>query len=186
MRKIRDFKLRLPYKEIRRKIRKELDLDAMGLGDPRFQIFIDSVQERLHPSGIFESFGPGADTAGLSPLPGLAHTLGLATLGAGSTDLSLEARAAGPERGRLMELVSAAAMERTVQFVLGLLEEEVEAERCELSPIHYLQDPEQVLTVVEKLEGSKIGLRCEAGRLLPDSSAAFCLSWLMRRGAKKK
>jgi len=178
MRKIRDFKLRLPYKEIRRKIRKELDLDAMGLGDPRFQIFIDSVQERLHPSVIFESFGPDADTAG--------HTLGLATLGAGSTDLSLEARAAGPERGRLMELVSAAAMERTVQFVLGLLEEEVEAERCELSPIHYLQDPEQVLTVVEKLEGSKIGLRCEAGRLLPDSSAAFCLSWLMRRGAKKK
>lgn len=186
MRKIRNFNLRLPFKEIRRRARKVVDLDALGLDDPKFYTLLTDVQRRLRPAVIFDSFGPESeDTAALAPLPGLAHTLGLATLGADVASLLSEERAKGEERGRLAELIASAALERTVQFVVGLLADEVEAERCELSPIHHLNEPEAVGAVLEKLGGSKIALTLEAGRLDPEFSTAFCISWIAKKGRRK-
>jgi len=185
MRKIRDFNLRLPFKETRRRARKVADLAALGLEDQRFQLLVEDVQRRLHPSVIYESFSPEAETALLAPIPGLAHTVGLATLGPEAEPLLSEARDAGPARGKVMELILRSALDRTVQFIISLLDDELEADRCELSPIHIIEDPERLDQVLKTLEGPKIGLQAEGGELCPAFSAAFCVSWIaLKRGRK--
>ncbi|MFH1724156.1 MAG: hypothetical protein ABII00_05980 [Elusimicrobiota bacterium] len=187
MRKIREFNLRLPFKEIRRRARQAADLNAMGLDDPKLQLLIEVVQRRLRPAVIFASFGPESrETAALAPIPGLAHTLGLATLGPDIAPLIAETRTENEQRGGLLELVAAVALERAVQFVTGLLRDEVESERCELSPIQHLDEAEAVSAVLERLGGGKIGLKLEAGRLSPEHSTAFCLSWIARKGRRRK
>lgn len=187
MKKIRDFRLKLHFKELRRKARRQLDLDAMGLDDPAFVALLERAEAALSPAVIYESFGPESEeTARLAPLPGLAHTLGLATLGAGADSWAAELASRSSEHGRLAELLLSGALDQTVQFVLGLLKPEVEAERCELSPIQLVAEPEALGAVHAKLEGGKIEVALEAGRLVPSRSAAFCLSWIkQRRGASK-
>ena len=41
MKKIRDFNLRLPFKEIRRRARRKVDFQAAGLDDAKLMLLID-------------------------------------------------------------------------------------------------------------------------------------------------
>lgn len=191
MRKIRDFRLRISHKELRRRARSVVDLASLGLSEDRrddrkFEVLVDAFSARLKPAVLFESFSSeSTETAELSPLPGLAHTLALITLGPGAAEAQAEARTESEARGKLLDLMALMAGEEAVQFVANLLKDEVEEERCELSPIHYLSDPEALSLAFRKLDGAKIGLSLEAGRLLPEGSAAFCLSWVSRGRSRK-
>jgi hypothetical protein len=195
VRKIRDFRLRLSHKEVRRRARSVADLESIGLGlaeerfrrdDPALEKLVDAFCRRLKPAVLFESFGPDSpETAALSPLPGLAHTLALTTLGSGAGEAVAEASTENKTRGKLYELMARMAGEEAVQFVTGLLKDEVEEERCDLSPIHYLTERQDLNLAFEKLGGSKIGLSLDAGGLHPVFSSAFCLSWISRGRSKK-
>jgi hypothetical protein len=187
VRKIRDFRLRLSLKETRRRCRKAADLAALGVEDDRsFQALLDRFEAAARPAVIFETFGGDTDkTVGLAPIPGLANTLGLSTLGPGVEPLLAQARAEGEARGRLLEALAAIAVDETVRFVIDLLQEDLETERCELSPIHFVVEPEPLRRVLETLQGEKIGLALTEAGALPPHSAAFCLSWLAQRGRAK-
>lgn len=187
MRKIRDFNLRLHFKETRRRLRKAADLHSLGLGDDQALAgLFKSFEESLKPAVIFETFGPESwDTAGFSPIPGVAHTLGLATLGPAAGRLVESARAGSEERGKVFETMAQAALDQAVAFVLNLLKDEVEAERCDLSPIQILSEAEALKAVVDRLEGEKIEVSAQGGVLAPPHSVAFCLSWIARRRGSK-
>lgn len=182
MKKIRGFKLSLHPKDLRRRLRKSVDFAALGLQEEAaFQDHVDALTRRLSPAVLFDSLGPeSAQTAAMAPIPGLAHTVGLLTLGP-DTQPTLDAEdAAGAGRGALARLLLQASVEASIQFVTDLLKDELEEERCELSPIHYLADPVQVAALFDRLQGGKIGLRLAEGALSPAFSAAFCLSWISR------
>jgi hypothetical protein len=195
VRKIRDFRLRLSHKEVRRRARSTVDLQSIGLGqsedrfrrdDPALEKLVDAFCGRLKPAVLFESFNPDStETAALSPLPGLAHTLALTTLGPGAGEAVAEAGARNETRGRLYELMARMAGEEAVQFVTGLLKDEVEEERCDLSPIHCLTERQPLTLAFEKLGGSKIGLSLDAEGLHPVFSSAFCLSWISRGRSRR-
>ncbi|MFA6092950.1 MAG: hypothetical protein WCU88_09160 [Elusimicrobiota bacterium] len=188
MRKIRGFRLAIHPKELRRRLRRAADLEAVGLAeDEAFEKHVVGFGRRLSPSVVFESFGAESkDTAELSPLPGLAHTLGALSLGAGADAFCQEEREAHEERGKLAAYLTRMALEEGVRFVIELIAEEVEDERCDLSPIHYLREPGQLAFALEKLCASKIGLSCEEeGRLRPEIAAVFCLSWIARPRGRK-
>ncbi|MFH2204671.1 MAG: hypothetical protein ABIJ96_16275 [Elusimicrobiota bacterium] len=189
MKKIRNFNLRLHFKEIRQRAKRKFDLNKIGLDDDGLSRLIDDVEKRLKPAVIYESFGPEAeDTAKLAPVPGLAHTLGIATLGPDLLPYVIETREASEQRGLLLEFIAASALRQAVNFIISLLKDDLEAERCELSPIEYLDSPEQSAAVHAKLDGGKILVELKDGALRPEHSAAFCVSWLAKRrgGAKKR
>jgi len=187
MRKIRGFRLALHPKELRRRLRRFADLRACGVEDEAsFERHISSFAERLEPAVVFDSLGPESkETAKISPIPGLAHTLGFVTLGPGADDWLSREQSAGEERGKLAERILAAALEESVRFVSGLIAGEVESERCDLSPIHYVSDAGHLAAMAEKLKASKIGLALDGAGLRPRSSAAFCLSWIARPRGKR-
>lgn len=186
MRKIRGFRLKIPHKDFRRRARKIVDLNALGLADDRsIELAIKDFLARVRPAVIFDSFGPESETAELSSMPGLAHTLGLVSLGPDVGPMVAEAGTTSESRGKLLELMVSSAIDQAVQFVIGLLKEEVEAERCQLSPIQHLRDADAE-AVLRALDGGKIGMALEAGRLTPERSTAFCLTWLAKpRRARK-
>lgn len=185
MRKIREFNMDLPFKEIRRRALRGAQAPPPGFDDARLAAVLDAAERTLKPSVIFESYGPEApDTAALAPLPGLAHTVAITTLGPGFGAHLDETRTASPAAGKVLDAAAAVASERATQFVLSLLKDEVEAERCDLSPIQYLDDPQAVALVHERLGGAKIGVGVEAGRLAPAHTRAFCVSWIARRGRR--
>lgn len=187
MKKIRNFNLRLHFKEIRHRARKKFDLNKMGLDDDNLRKLLDKVETTIKPAVIYESFGSdSAETAKLAPVPGLAHTMGLATLGPDLTSLIVETREISEPRGELLELVAASALKQTVAFVASLIRDDLEAERCELSPIEHLDTPELVQTLFDKMEGGKIMLEVRNGSLFPEYSTAFSMSWLAKRRGKKK
>ena len=185
MRKIRDFNMRLPFKEIRRRALRGAQAPPPGFDDARLVSLLDAAEAKLKPSVIFDSYGPtAADTAALAPLPGLAHTLAITTLGPSFGPHLAEVRTASPAAGKVLDSAAAVASERAVQFVLSLIKEEVEDERCELSPIQFLEDAEALSKVHEKLGGAKIGVAVEAGRFAPEYARAFCVSWIARKGKR--
>lgn len=187
MKKIRNFNLRLHFKEIRHRARRMFDLNKLGLDDENLRKLLQEVEDKLQPAVIYESFGAeNEETAALAPVPGLAHTLGLATLGPNLGSHIVETREISAPRGELLELVAASALKQSVNFVASLLKDDLEAERCELSPIEYLENPDAVRVVYDKLDGSKILLELRRGELSPDYSKAFCLSWMSKRRGKKK
>jgi hypothetical protein len=188
VKKIRNFKLRLHFKDLRHRGRKRFDMTKMGLGeDTELKKFLDSVEARLTPAVIYETFGADSeDTTEISSLKGLAHTLGLANLGPGLSELLVEVEEVSEERGKFLKMVCESALSQAVTFVTRLLKDEVEQERCELSPTQYIEDPEAVKKIFNKLEGGKIDLSLEGETLSPEYSAAFCLSWVLKRRAKKK
>ena len=187
MKKIRNFNLRLHFKEIRLRARRKFDLVKLGLNDENLNKLVGEVEARLKPAVIYESFGPeNADTARLSPVPGLAHTLGLATLGPDLLPYIVETREISEQRGELLDLVAASALRQAVNFIISLLKDDLEDERCELSPLEYLEDTDAVKAAHEKLEGGKILVELKDGALYPEHSAVFCVSWLAKRRGRKK
>lgn len=188
MKKIRNFKLHLHFKETRRRARRKFDLASLGLGDEQWANLLSAVEERMKPAVVYETFrAESADTAGLAPIPGLAHTLGLATLGPGPASLLEEAGRDSEEMRRLYELILASGLEQAVQFVIMLLRKDVEAERCELSALAHITEYEPLERLFNKLEGGKIDVALTQAGLHPAQSTAFCLSWISqpRRGGAK-
>ena len=188
MKKIRNFRLRLHFKDIRRRAKRKFDLDALDLGDANLVDWLDEAERRMSPAVIYESFGPDSETIDLAPIPGLAHTIGIATLGPGVSKMIEEAAARSEERGRMCEMIARVALDQSVQFVLNLLKDDVEKDRCELSPIQIVEEAEPLKRLYDKLGGAKIEVDLTDGRLAPALTRAFCLSWILkgRRSKKKK
>lgn len=185
MRKIRDFNMRLPFKEIRRRALRGAEAPPPGFDDARLIAILDRAEKGLKPSVLFESYGPDSpETAALSPVPGLAYTVAVATMGPSFPHILDELRTEHPGSGKILDAAAAVAGERAVQFVLSLIKDEVEDERCELSPIHYITDPDALSLVLSKLDGAKVGVTLEAGHLAPGQSRAFCVSWIARKGRR--
>ena len=115
MRKIRDFNMRLPFKEIRRRALRGAEAPPRGFDDARLIALLDAAEANLRPSVIFDSFGAASsDTAALAPLPGLAHTLAIATLGPSFGPHLAEVRTASPAAGKVLDAAAAVASERAV------------------------------------------------------------------------
>jgi hypothetical protein len=185
MRKIREFNMHLPFKEIRRRALRGAEAGPLGFEESKLPSVLARAEAALKPSVLFESYGPDSpETAALAPIPGVGHTVAVTTLGPAFGARLEELLTEDPRAAKVLEAAAATAFERATAFVLSLIKEDVEDERCDLSPINYLDDPEALATVLAKLEGAKIGVTLEAGRLAPGHSKAFCVSWLARKGKR--
>lgn len=185
MRKIREFNMHLPFKEIRRRALRGAEAGPLGFEESKLPSVLERAEAALKPSVLFESYGPDSpETAALAPIPGVGHTVAVTTLGPAFGARLEELLTEDPRSAKVLEAAAATAFERATAFVLSLIKEDVEDERCDLSPIHYLTDPEALATVLAKLEGAKIGVSLEAGNLTPGHSKAFCVSWLARKGKR--
>ncbi len=188
MRKIIGFKLGLRIKEIQRRAKKaKLDLEAAGLPEAELQILLNKAAKALKPAVIFETFThPDADLHALSPMPGLAYSLILATLGEGFSGFAAQAACENESHGRLWPIVAEVALEDAVAFVSRLLQDDAEKDACELSPLTTLSDAAAIEIAVKKLEAGKIGVSLVDGRLRPEASSIVSQSWLSKSKAKGK
>ncbi|MBI5201449.1 MAG: hypothetical protein HY925_07685 [Elusimicrobia bacterium] len=187
MRKIRGFKLKLRVKEIQRRAKKaKLDLGALGFtGEAPLQAWLDRLASASAPAVLFDSF-PAEETSGLSPMPGLACSLAVATLGPDLDAFAEKLAQDKPAEAPLFELAAQSALDEAVRFVLALVEEEAAAERCVLSPIQYLDSREQQEQILAKLEGHKIGVALGENGLRPIRSTSFSASWLAKSKSRAK
>lgn len=179
MRKVIGFKLSLRPAETKRRAKKAR-ADLAGRDDVALQRFLDEAVARMKPGVLFETFKhPDADQPKLSPMPGLAYSLILATLGTESPE-------SPTQEEPLLNLVQDYALDECVRFATTILEDEAAKDSCELSPITPLSEAEALETAVVKLSGAKIGVAVTEGRLVPRASTAVSLSWLGKTKAKKK
>lgn len=176
MRKIIGFKLSLKAKELQRRAKKaKVDLAGAGLDEAGVQGLLDGLSKSLKPAVLFDTFShPDAEQPLLSPMPGLAYSLILATLG----EVSGAPEAVWP-------VIRDMALDECVRFASALIEDEAAKDSCELSPITPLSDSAALEAAVKKLDGAKIGVSAAEGRLSPEASAAVSLSWLAKSKAKK-
>lgn len=187
MKKIRGFKLNLRPKELQRRAKKaKLDLAALGLGEEAaLAEYAARFAEASRPSALYESF-PADSQLRLSPVPGLAYSLALVTLGPEADSfVELSARQR-PEAAPLLPLLATLALEDASRFVFGLVEEEAKQEQCELSPIEYLKDPAALRSAVARLEGQKIGVSVLPDGLRPVHTVACGISWLSRTRSRAR
>jgi hypothetical protein len=183
VRKIKGFKLVLRPHEVKRRARKAgLDLEAAGLPEPVLLKTLERLAKALTPGVLFDTFGhPDPDQPLLSPLPGLAYSLILASLGDGFAP----ARAKETELPEaLWPILDETALEECVRFASGLLADEAAKDNCELSPISPINVPDALAAAVRKLDGAKLGVGLAEGRLAPAASLAVSLSWLAKSKAK--
>ena len=189
MRKIIGFKLQLRLKEIQRRAKRaRFDLGTNGLQEPELQPLLDSAVRVLKPAVLYETFAhPDTDQQVLSPMPGLAYSLVLTSLGQGLAPLRQKTRQENPALLPLWDIAEQTALDEALHFATSLLEDEAARESCELSPITPLSDGAALDVVVRKLDGGKIGVKVEDGKLSPIASAACSLSWLSKtKGRGKK
>lgn len=188
MRKIIGFKLALRLKEIQRRAKRaRFDLATSGLQEPELQPLLDRAIKALKPAVLFETFPhPDPDQQLLSPMPGLAYSLVLSSLGEGLGELRESTRRENPAQLSLWDIAEEAALDEAVRFAAALLEDEAAKESCELSPITALTEPAALEAAVRKLEGPKIGVGLDSGKLSPPASAACSLSWIAKSKAKGK
>lgn len=182
MRKIKGFKLPLRPHEVKRRAKKAgVDLEAAGLSDPVLGKTLDRLAKGLTPGVLFDTYGANDPDQGvLSPMPGLAYSVILASLGDG---LSAQ-RGREPLPERLWPVLEEAALEECVRFASGLLADEAEKDNCELSPVNSLTEPPALEAALRKLDGAKLGVALDGGRLLPPASMAVSLSWLAKSKAR--
>jgi len=187
MRKIRGFKLALKAADVKRRAKKAgLDLAALGLGDDELQKLLGQAAKTIAPGVLFETFKhPDADATALSPIPGLAYSVVLATLGPGFASAKEKSRESSAETYALWGLVEAAALDEAVRFAAALVEEEAAKESCTLSPWNALQEPAALETVLRKLDAGKLDVRLHEGRLDPAATTAVSLSWMAQARARK-
>lgn len=189
MKKVIGFKIHLRLKEIQRRAKRaRYDLATAGLQEPELQPLLDRAAKSLKPAVLFDTFAaPDPDQEKLSPMPGLAYSLVLTTLGKGLSEQREKSRAENPAVVPLWDLAEETALDESVRFATALLEDEAAKESCELSPMTTLSDGTTLETVVKKLDGAKIGVALEGGKLAPAASAACSLSWLSKtKGRGKK
>lgn len=184
MRKIKGFKLPLRAHEVKRRAKKAgVDLEAAGLGaEPALLKFLDRMSKGLNAGVLFETFAhPDPDVTLLSPMPGLAYSLVLANLGT-AFDPVKEKEVSVP--AALWPVLEETALDEAVRFASNLLADDAEKDGCELSPINELTAPEALEAAVRKLDGGKLGVSVEGGRLAPAAALCVSLSWLAKSKAK--
>ena len=184
MRKIKGFKLVLRPHEVRRRAKKAgLDLEAAGLPEPVLAKTLERLAKALAPGVLFDTFGhPDPDQPLLSPMPGLAYSLILASLGDGFGPVR-GAEAAVPEA--LWPVLDETALDECVRFASGLLADEAAKDNCELSPITQLSDKTALEAALRKLDGAKLAVSVhDGGQLTPPASVIVSLSWLAKSKAK--
>ncbi len=190
MHKVRGFKLTLRPAEIKRRAKKAgLDLLALGLDDIEIQRLAADAAKNMAPAVLFDTFKhPDSDAAALSPIPGLAYSVILATLGPGFAPALERAQGISSEMYAVWGLLQEIALDEAVRFASTILEDEAGRESCVLSPWNALQDPAAIQTALFKLDAAKIEVRLQDGRLDPAASAVVSLSWLaqVKTRSKKK
>lgn len=188
MRKIIGFKVQARLREIQRRAKKAgQDPQAPCLSDAVLQPLLEKAAQALTPGVVFETFAhPDPSPPSLSPMPGLAYSLVLVTLGPALAPLRERSVAEYPALGPVWPLLEASLLDEAVRFATSLLEEEAAKESCELSPITPLAEPAALEAALRKLDGSKIGVSLEGGRLYPALSMAVSLSWLSKSKTKGK
>lgn len=184
MRKIKGFKLVLRPHEVKRRAKKAgVDLEAAGLPEPVLVKTLDRLAKTLSPGVLFDTFGhPDPDQPLLSPMPGLAYSLILASLGEGFPPSVREAEPAVPSA--LWPVLEETGVEECVRFAASLLADEAEKDNCDLSPSTSLGEPAALEAAVRKLDGAKLGVAVEDGRLSPAAAGVVSLSWLAKSKAK--
>lgn len=184
MRKIKGFKLPLRAHEVRRRARKAgVDLEAAGLGpEPVLLKFLDRASKSLNAGVLFETFAhPDPDVKLLSPMPGLAYSLVLANLGEAFGPIK-EKEAAVP--AALWPVLEETGLDEAVRFASNLLADDAEKDGCELSPINALTSADALEAALRKLDGAKLGVTLEGGRMSPPATLCVSLSWLAKSKAK--
>jgi len=184
VRKIKGFKLTLRPHVVKQRSRKaRLDLEAAGLGELPLAKFLERAAKSLSPGVVFDTFGhPDADAALLSPMPGLAYSLILASLGDGFGPLRAKETDI-PEK--LWPLLEEHALDEAIRFASTLIADEAEKDNCELSPLNPLSQSEALEAALRKLDaGTKLGVTLADGRLSPSASLAVSQSWLAKSKAK--
>ena len=186
MRKIKGFKLTLrPHVVKQRSKKAKLDLEAAGLNDLVLGKFLERAAKALTPGVVFDTFGhPDADQPILSPMPGLAYSLILASLGDSFAPIRTK-EAEIPEW--LWPILEEHALDEAVRFASTLIADEAEKDNCELSPLNPLADAAALEAALRKLDGpAKLGVSLVDGRLSPAASLAVSQSWLAKSKAKRK
>ena len=184
MRKIKGFKLVLRPHEVKRRARKAgVDLEAAGLPEPVLLKTLERLAKTLAPGVLFDTFGhPDPDQSVLSPMPGLAYSLILGSLGEGFPAAVREKETVVPEK--LWPVMEECGLDECVRFASNIIADEAEKDNCELSPINVLADGAALEAVVRKLEGAKLGVSLDGVKLSPAASIAVSLSWLAKSKAK--
>ncbi|MFI5362277.1 MAG: hypothetical protein ACHQ49_09935 [Elusimicrobiota bacterium] len=185
MRKIKGFKLVLRPHEVRRRARRAgLDLDGAGLTEPVLNKTLERLAKHVVPGVLFDTFGhPDPDRPILSPLPGLAYSLILASLGDDPFPAALrEKEAAVP--AALWPLLVETALEECVRFASNIIADEAEKDNCELSPITPVSEASALAAALRKLDAAKLGVALDGVRLVPAACLAVSLSWLAKSKAK--
>lgn len=184
MRKIKGFRLSLRAHVIKQRSRKgRIDLEAAGLDEPALAKFLERASKALIPGVVFDTFGhPDADQPLLSPMPGLAYSLILASLGDGFGPFR-DRETAIPEK--LWPVLEEHALDEAVRFASALIADEAEKDNCELSPLNTISSPEALEAALRKLDAAtKLGVTLAEGRLVPAASLAVSQSWLAKSKAK--
>jgi hypothetical protein len=184
VRKIKGFKLTLRPHVVKQRARKgRIELEAAGLEELPLAKFLERASKALTPGVVFDTFGvPDAEASLLSPMPGLAYSLILASLGEGFGPF-IAKEPAVPEK--LWPILVDHALDEAVRFASALIADEAEKDNCELSPLNPLTQPEALEAVLRKLDaGAKLGVTLDAGRLVPPASLAVSQSWLAKSKAK--
>jgi hypothetical protein len=183
VRKIKGFKLVLRPHEVKRRAKKAgLDLEAAGLAEPVLVKFLERAAKGLVPGVLFDTYGPtDAEQELLSPMPGLAYSLILASLGEGFAAVR-EKESAMPEG--LWPVLTEVGLDESVRFASNIIADEAEKDNCELSPLTTLSEGPALEAVLRKLDGAKLGVTALEGRLAPSASVAVSLSWLAKSKAK--
>ena len=184
MRKIKGFKVVLRPHEVKRRAKKaKLDLEAAGLSDPALNKFLERAAKALAPGVVFDTFGhPDPDQAALSPMPGLAYSVILASLGTSFAEFA--PKESGVPEG-LWPILEEHGLDECVRFAANLIADDAEKDGCELSPINTLTEPPALEAALRKLDAqAKLGVTLEGARLAPAASLAVSLSWLSKSKAK--
>ncbi|MBI5883051.1 MAG: hypothetical protein HZB91_08105 [Elusimicrobia bacterium] len=205
MKKIRGFKLSVRPKEVHRLARKAgLDLAPFGVEPPpegrptavsaagvaALSREIDPAVRLLTPAVLYESF-PGSTVADasiklLAPIPGVAFSLVLATLGESIGAKKRELEGSDPPRARLWAVICESALAEAVRFASSLIETEAALENCELSPLNPLTGNEALAAALDRLDCSKIGVSLADDGLRPPDSTIVTLSWLSKSRGRNK
>jgi hypothetical protein len=184
VRKIKGFKLTLRPHVIKQRSKKaRLDLEAAGLSELVLGKFLERAAKTLAPAVVFDTFGhPDADQTLLSPMPGLAYSVILASLGEGFAAI----RAKEPEIPEwLWPILEEHALDEAVRFASGLIADEAEKDNCELSPLNPISQAEALEAALRKLDAAgKLGVSLAEGRLIPSASLVVSQSWLSKSKAK--
>ncbi|MBI4678473.1 MAG: hypothetical protein HY748_12915 [Elusimicrobia bacterium] len=193
MRKVKGFKLEVRPKEVQR-LAKKSGLDIAPIGGPEcLAKEIQQVSKLISPAVLYDTFTGSSDAdaaakgAGLAPIPGVAFSVVLATLGGGFASKRRELEEADPRRARLWGLIAQSALAEAVRFAASLIDTEAALENCCLSPLNPLTGSEALASALDRLDCAKIGVSLGDEGLVPADSAVVTLSWLSKsRGRKSK